>query len=72
MCHSPLHKFANTGKIEEMWPRKKPKAPAPKKAVKRLVTGLIIGGAIGSVVGKHLLEKHDNEPDEDDAEETDN
>lgn len=29
--------------------------------VKRLVTGLIIGGAIGSVVGKHLLDKHDEQ-----------
>ena len=32
--------------------------------MRRVVTGLVIGGAIGSVVGKHLVEKHEDEEGE--------
>lgn len=34
------------------------------QALRRIVTGLVIGGAIGSVVGRHLVDKHDQEDGE--------
>ena len=38
--------------------------------MERLIAGFIIGGAIGSILGKKLLDKHDEEDDLDEAQES--
>ena len=45
-------------------PRRQKKGGAARRLVRNVVAGLVIGGAIGSVIGKHVIDKNDEEDKE--------
>ena len=50
-----------------MWPLRRRKQKERSGIAKKVIVGLVIGGAISSIIGKKLLEKKEQEHEDEDA-----